>query len=144
MNITDVTAGCWYTTSKFIGDHFTSGILAHRNEHFYFFLSERRMRIKITFYIEMTQEFLDGFLMRIKDLVNFEQCTKWDLVSQANANSQECNHFTFVVLNSSLNDCFKTNMSSTVKEKALSGYRMFSRWNLILNFINLLYSIFKT
>src|SRR5260364_150854 len=33
------------------------------------------MRIKITFYIEMTQEFLDGFLMRIKDLVNFEQCT---------------------------------------------------------------------
>src|SRR5260363_127528 len=116
MNITDVTAGCWYTTSKFIGDHFTSGILAHRNEHFYFFLSERRMRIKITFYIEMTQEFLDGFLMRIKDLVN-----------QANANSQECNHFTFVVLNSSLNDCFKTNMSSTVKEKALSGYRMFSR-----------------
>src|SRR5260363_189824 len=75
MNITDVTAGCWYTTSKFIGDHFTSGILAHRNEHFYFFLSERRMRIKITFYIEMTQEFLDGFLMRIKDLVNFEQCT---------------------------------------------------------------------
>src|SRR5260363_466440 len=90
IDIMNVIAGCRYTASEFIGDDFTSGILAHRNEYLYFFLSKRRTRIKKTFYIKMTQEFLDGFLMRIKALVHFDQCTYWELVSQTLCQLEWC------------------------------------------------------